>query len=111
MFVSDDDLAGMTDKVQGFNEIRAELGLAARPADHAAVDVLRRDVGRSRGGLGVLPTTSSSAAQHHYFEWNNPGFEGVKGYEEYLTRQSADVGHADASVASPPRDPAHRHAG
>ena len=40
------------------------------------------------------------AAQHHYFEWNNPGFEGVKGYEEYLTRQTADVGHADASLES-----------
>ena len=23
------------------------------------------------------------AAQHHYFEWNNPGFKDIKGYEEY----------------------------
>src|SRR5947208_2824051 len=35
------------------------------------------------------------AAQHHYFEWNNPGFTGIKGYEEYLTKQSADVGIGD----------------
>ena len=39
------------------------------------------------------------AAQRHYFEWNNPGFEGVKGYEEYLEKQAADVGNlADAEV-------------
>lgn len=39
-----------------------------------------------------------TAAQHHYFEWNNPGFQGVHGYEEYLERQTADVGLADASL-------------
>jgi alkanesulfonate monooxygenase SsuD/methylene tetrahydromethanopterin reductase-like flavin-dependent oxidoreductase (luciferase family) len=39
-----------------------------------------------------------TAAQRHYFEWNNPGFEGVKGYEEYLERQTADVGLADAEM-------------
>src|SRR5262249_19545688 len=39
------------------------------------------------------------AAQHHYFEWNNPGFEGISGYEEYLQRHSADVGDfADAQL-------------
>ena len=37
-----------------------------------------------------------SAAQHHYFDWNNPGYEGIHGYEEYLERQTADVGPADA---------------
>ena len=41
-----------------------------------------------------------TAAQHHYFEWNNPGFEGIHGYEEYLKRQTADVGTADASFAA-----------
>jgi alkanesulfonate monooxygenase SsuD/methylene tetrahydromethanopterin reductase-like flavin-dependent oxidoreductase (luciferase family) len=34
------------------------------------------------------------AAQHHYFEWKNPGFEGIRGYEEYLVRQSSDAGDA-----------------
>src|SRR5207247_475232 len=40
------------------------------------------------------------AAQHHYFEWNNPGYAGIPGYEEYLKRQTADVGVADASLAA-----------
>ena len=39
------------------------------------------------------------AAQHHYFEWNNPGFQGIRGYEDYEKQQSADVGLADASLA------------
>jgi hypothetical protein len=41
-----------------------------------------------------------TAAQHHYFEWNNPGFAGIKGYEDYLTRQTADVGVADAGFSA-----------
>ena len=41
-----------------------------------------------------------TAAQHHYFEWNNPGFDGINGYEEYLKRQTADVGAADAGFAA-----------
>ena len=46
-----------------------------------------------------------TAAQHHYFEWNNPGYEGIHGYEEYLIRQNADVGTADASFAARPPAP------
>src|SRR3989442_9457261 len=41
------------------------------------------------------------AAQHHYFEWNNPGYAGIPGYEEYLKRQTADVGVADPGLAAP----------
>ena len=40
------------------------------------------------------------APQHHYSERNNPGYEGIHGYEEYLLRQNADVGTADASFAA-----------
>ncbi len=40
------------------------------------------------------------AAQHHYFEWNNPGYARIPGYEEYLKRQTADVGVADAGLAA-----------
>ena len=32
--------------------------------------------------------------------WNNPGYEGIHGYEEYLKRQTADVGPADAGLAA-----------
>ena len=39
------------------------------------------------------------AAQHHYFEWNNPGFQGIKGYEDYVQRPAADVGPADGDRA------------
>ncbi len=55
MFVADDDLDAMTEKVQRFNEIRAELGLPPDQPTTLLVDVLRRDLGRGGGGLGVLP--------------------------------------------------------
>jgi alkanesulfonate monooxygenase SsuD/methylene tetrahydromethanopterin reductase-like flavin-dependent oxidoreductase (luciferase family) len=32
------------------------------------------------------------AAKHHYFEWNNPGFAGVSGYEAYQKLQVTDLG-------------------
>ena len=41
-----------------------------------------------------------TAAQYHYFEWNNPGYEGIHGYEEYLLRQNADIAPADAGLAA-----------
>ena len=40
------------------------------------------------------------AAQHHYLEWNNPGYAGIPGYESYLQRQTADVGVAEAGFAA-----------
>ena len=40
------------------------------------------------------------AAQHHYFDWNNPGYEGIRGYEEYLARQTADISPAEARLAA-----------
>jgi len=40
------------------------------------------------------------AAQHHYFEWNNPGFGGIKGYEDYLKTQASDAGLAETAVTS-----------
>ena len=39
------------------------------------------------------------AAKHHYFEWKNPGFDGINGYEEYLLRQNADTGATEAAAA------------
>jgi alkanesulfonate monooxygenase SsuD/methylene tetrahydromethanopterin reductase-like flavin-dependent oxidoreductase (luciferase family) len=39
------------------------------------------------------------AVQHHYFEWNNPGFEGVAGMEHYLRMQTADIAVGDGIVA------------
>jgi alkanesulfonate monooxygenase SsuD/methylene tetrahydromethanopterin reductase-like flavin-dependent oxidoreductase (luciferase family) len=99
MFVSGDDLPAMTAGVTRFNEIRAELGL---PPDqpttllwmYCAATPVEAEEGWEYFHNQLL------AAQHHYFEWNNPGFQDIKGYEEYLTRQAADVGVADAALAA-----------
>jgi alkanesulfonate monooxygenase SsuD/methylene tetrahydromethanopterin reductase-like flavin-dependent oxidoreductase (luciferase family) len=44
-----------------------------------------------------------TAAQHHYFEWNNPGLTKIKGYEEYENLHSADAPLADSLTAGTKR--------
>jgi hypothetical protein len=54
----------------------------------------------------IPPTTIRSQARHKGNLTTrikvvfNPGYAGIPGYEEYLKRQSADVGVADASLAA-----------
>jgi alkanesulfonate monooxygenase SsuD/methylene tetrahydromethanopterin reductase-like flavin-dependent oxidoreductase (luciferase family) len=99
MFVADDDVVAMTEKVQRFNRIRAELGLPPDQPTSLLWMYCAEKSSDAEEGWGYFKD-QQIAAQHHYFEWNNPGFAGVKGYEEYLVRQTADVGHADARMAT-----------
>jgi alkanesulfonate monooxygenase SsuD/methylene tetrahydromethanopterin reductase-like flavin-dependent oxidoreductase (luciferase family) len=99
LFVAGENLDVMTAQVREFNTIRAAHGL---PPDQPTTLVW----------MYCAETTAAAdegweyfynqlkAAQHHYFEWNNPGFAGIPGYEEYLKRQTADVGVADAGFAA-----------
>ena len=110
MFVAGDDVEEMTDKVRRFNKIRKELGL---PPDQPTT-LLWMYCGETPAEAEEGWTyfhNQLTAAQHHYFEWNNPGYEGIHGYEEYLIRQNADVGTADARFRRSARDPTHRYAG
>ena len=99
MFVSGDDADVMTAGVKQFNEIRAELGL---PPDQPTTLLWMYCAEKSSDAEEGWDYFHNqlTAAQHHYFEWNNPGFQGIKGYEDYVTRQVADVGVADASLAA-----------
>jgi alkanesulfonate monooxygenase SsuD/methylene tetrahydromethanopterin reductase-like flavin-dependent oxidoreductase (luciferase family) len=99
MFVSGANLDEMTVQVRQFNEIRAQLGL---PPDQPTTLVwmyCAETAAEAEEGWEYFHN-QLIAAQHHYFEWNNPGFAGIPGYEEYLKRQTADVGVADASLAA-----------
>ena len=99
MFVAGDDVDAMTDKVKRFNAIRRELGLPPdQPTTLLWMYCAETDEEAEEGWTYFH--NQLLAAQHHYFEWNNPGYEGIKGYEEYLVRQTADVGTADASFAA-----------
>jgi alkanesulfonate monooxygenase SsuD/methylene tetrahydromethanopterin reductase-like flavin-dependent oxidoreductase (luciferase family) len=98
MFVSGDDIETMTAGVTRFNRIRAELGLAPDQPTTLLWMYCAETSAAAEEGWEYFEN-QLLAAQHHYFEWNNPGFGGIKGYEEYLTRQSADVGPAAASLA------------
>lgn len=99
MFVADDDLPKMIGGVRRFNRIRAELGLPPdQPTTLLWMYCAETEAEAEEGW--TFYRNQVQAATHHYFEWNNPGFAGISGMEEYLTRQSADVGPLDANLAS-----------
>ena len=99
MFVAGDDVNEMTDKVRRFNAIRKELGLPPDQPTTLLWMYCAETAEEAEEGWTYFHN-QLTAAQHHYFEWNNPGYEGIHGYEEYLVRQNADVGTADASFAA-----------
>jgi len=99
MFVSGDNLDEMTDQVRGFNTIRNELGLPPDQPTTLLWMYCAETAAEAEEGWEYF-YNQLRAAQHHYFEWNNPGFEGIRGYEEYLERQTADIGSADAGFAA-----------
>jgi len=99
MFVADENADQMIQKVRQFNSIRRELGLPPdQPTTLLWMYCAEKSSDAEEGWQYF--ENQQQAAQHHYFEWNNPGFAGIKGYEDYLTRQSADTGAADALVAA-----------
>jgi alkanesulfonate monooxygenase SsuD/methylene tetrahydromethanopterin reductase-like flavin-dependent oxidoreductase (luciferase family) len=87
----------MTAKVGKFNQIRNELGLTPDQPTTLLWMYCAETSGAAEEGWEYFHQ-QLLAAQHHYFEWNNPGFKGIKGYEEYEQRHTADVGRADASL-------------
>ena len=99
MFVAGDDVEVMTDKVQRFNAIRKELGLPPDQPTTLLWMYCAETADEAEEGWTYFHN-QLTAAQHHYFEWNNPGYDGIKGYEEYLIRQNADIGTADAGFAA-----------
>jgi len=99
MFVADENADGMTQKVRQFNTIRQELGLPPDQPTTLLWMYCAETSSEAEEGWEYFHN-QLLAAQHHYFEWNNPGFKGIKGYEDYQVRQSADVGIADASAAA-----------
>ena len=99
MFVAGDDVDVMTDKVRRFNAIRRELGLPPDQPTTLLWMYCAETAEEAEEGWTYFHN-QLTAAQHHYFEWNNPGYDGIQGYEEYLIRQTADVGTADASFAA-----------
>ena len=99
LFVAGDNLDDMTSQVQRFNKIRHELGLSPDQPTTLLWMYCAETASEAEEGW-EYSYNQLTAAQHHYFEWNNPGFDGINGYEEYLKRQTADVGAADAGFAA-----------
>lgn len=98
MFVAGEGLDIMTGRVRDFNTTRAELGLPPDQPTTLLWMYCAETEAEAEEGWQYF-NNQQLAAKHHYFEWKNPGFEGIKGYEEYLLRQNADAGSAEASLA------------
>jgi alkanesulfonate monooxygenase SsuD/methylene tetrahydromethanopterin reductase-like flavin-dependent oxidoreductase (luciferase family) len=99
MFVAGEDLSVMTGRVRDFNTIRAGLGLPPDQPTTLLWMYCAETAAEAEEGWQYF-TNQQLAAKHHYFEWKNPGFQGINGYEEYLQRQTADTGSAEASLAA-----------
>ena len=99
MFVAGDDVDEMIAKVQRFNMIRKDLGLPPDQPTTLLWMYCAETAEEAEEGW-VYFQNQGVAAQHHYFDWNNPGYEGIRGYEEYLARQTADISPAEARLAA-----------
>ena len=99
MFVAGAGLDEMTAQVRRFNTIRAERGLPPDQPTTLLWMYCAETASEAEEGWEYFHN-QLLAAQHHYFEWNNPGYAGIPGYEEYLKRQTADVGVAEAGLAA-----------
>ena len=99
MFVAGDDVDEMINKVQRFNKIRKDLGLPPDQPTTLLWMYCAETAEEAEEGW-VYFQNQGIAAQHHYFDWNNPGYEGIHGYEEYLLRQNGDIRPAEARLAA-----------
>ena len=99
MFVAGDDVIEMINKVQRFNKIRKDLGLPPDQPTTLLWMYCAETAEEAEEGW-VYFKNQGIAAQHHYFDWNNPGYEGIRGYEEYLLRQNADISPAESRLAA-----------
>ena len=97
MFVAGDDVNEMIEKVQRFNKIRKDLSLPPDQPTTLLWMYCAETTEEAEEGW-VYFQNQGIAAQHHYFDWNNPGYEGISGYEEYLSRQNADISPAEAGL-------------
>ncbi len=71
MFVSGDNLDEMTAQVRQFNEIRAGLGLPPDQPTTLLWTYCAETAAEAEEGWEYFHN-QLTAAQHHYFEWNNP---------------------------------------
>ena len=97
MFVAGDDVNEMIEKGQRFNKIRKDLSLPPDQPTTLLWMYCAETTEEAEEGW-VYFQNQGIAAQHHYFDWNNPGYEGISGYEEYLSRQNADISPAEAGL-------------
>ena len=83
----------MVGKVRRFNQIRKGIGLPPdQPTTLQWMYCAETEEAAEEGWEFFFKQLLG--AQYHYFEWQNPSFANVKGYESYETERTADAGRA-----------------
>ena len=100
----------MTEKVRRFNEIRAELGLPPDQPTTLLWMYCAETAAEAEEGWEYFHN-QLLAAQHHYFEWNNPGFRRDQGLRGVRAAPHRRCRAGRCQPGRPPGDPAHRDAG
>src|SRR5438132_14396272 len=99
MFVAGAGLDEMTAQVRRFNTIRAGMGLPPDQPTTLLWMYCAETASEAEEGWEYF-RHQLLAAQHHYFEWNNPGYAGIPGYEGNGNSQTADARVGDAGLAA-----------
>ena len=92
----------MTDKVRRFNAIRRELGLPPDQPTTLLWMYCAETEEEAEEGWTYFHN-QLLAAQHHYFEWNNPGYEGYQGLRGVPGAPDCGRGHGGCQLRPPGR--------
>lgn len=92
MFVAGEPIPEMTRRADEFNRMRRAAGF---PPEGTTCMLLTRCLPRCTDDdleeANRYFVTQLQDVQNHYGRWKNPGFAGVKGYEDYVTRYERDL--------------------
>ena len=97
LFVANEPLKDMAQKVHDFNALRAASGYGPDHGTAVLYTYCTDNETDTAKGHDFLEA-QAKASRLHYFEWNNSGFEGVAGYEEYAERLKKGKDEASALV-------------
>ena len=85
LFVANEPLEDMAKKVQEFNEIRTSKGFPPDRGTAVLHMYCAETEEKAEAGYEFL-RAQTQVSRYHYFEWNNTGFDGIPGYEEYAEK-------------------------
>ena len=97
LFVAGEALPVMSQQVAQFNSIRAAKGLPPDQPTALLWMYCADNEDEIEEGYGYFEAQLRDS-RNHYFIWNNSGFEGVRGYEEYAAQSDNEIDFGGVKV-------------